>query len=101
MASSHKSARWLRIAVVLCVSMQLLLSGFARANAATQNPTPPPAPQQPQTPAPVAPAAGAQAPAAPTPPPQADKPFAEVIKDATPIQGLFTLYKKDESVYLE
>ncbi|MGH9897928.1 MAG: DUF5118 domain-containing protein, partial [Pyrinomonadaceae bacterium] len=42
---------------------------------------------------------GAPQQAAPQPPP--DKPFAEIIKDAEVIQGLFTIYRKDDKVYLE
>ena len=58
-------------------------------------------------------AAGAQTPAAPTdtnkpaadeskkPEPAVEKPFAELIKDASTITGLFSLYKTEEKVYLE
>src|SRR5262245_31010257 len=46
-----------------------------------------------------APAAGAQRPAQPEPP--KDKPFADIIKDAQVIKGLFTLYRTDEKVFLE
>jgi hypothetical protein len=35
----------------------------------------------------------------PDPPPE--KPFAELIKDATAIKGLFNLYRTEEKVYLE
>lgn len=99
MASSQEPARWLRLAVVLCVSMQLLFSGFSRANAATQNPLPPPS-DKPPAPADQKPA-GPPTPGAPGQPPQAEKPFADLIKEAKPIEGLFTLYKKDETTYLE
>jgi len=58
-------------------------------------------------------AAGAQTPAAPTdtnkpaadeskkPEPAVEKPFAELIKNASTITGLFSLYKTEEKVYLE
>ena len=63
--------------------------------------------QQPQQPSPAgpaaapatSPAAGAQRPATPEPP--KDKPFADVVKDAQVIKGLFTLYRTDEKVLLE
>src|SRR5262249_1045822 len=54
-----------------------------QAPPAGQQPAPPPAPGQ--TP--------------PAPPPE--KPFADVIKDAETIKGLFTLYRKDDKVWLE
>ena len=53
------------------------------------------------------PGAAAQQPAAPAgarpgaPEPPKDKPFAEVVKDAQVIKGLFTLYRTDEKVFLE
>jgi uncharacterized protein DUF4953/uncharacterized protein DUF5117/uncharacterized protein DUF5118 len=40
-----------------------------------------------------------QPPAQPAPP--TDKPFADIIKDAEVINGLFTLYRKDDKVWLE
>jgi hypothetical protein len=55
--------------------------------------------------------ASRQAPAAETKKPEADakkpdpppveKPFAELIKDAKPVNGLFTVYRTDDKVYLE
>jgi hypothetical protein len=36
-----------------------------------------------------------------SPPPGSPKPFAVVIKDATQTRGLFTLYQKDEKVWIE
>ncbi len=61
-------------------------------------------PQQPQQqPSPAAPAATAPAeqkkPATPEPP--KDKPFADIVKDAQVLKGLFTLYRTDEKVFLE
>lgn len=66
--------------------------------------------QQPQQPSPAAPttspaaqtaapAADPKKPAQPEPP--KDKAFAEVVKDAQVIKGLFTLYRTDEKVFLE
>ncbi len=52
--------------------------------------------QQPSTAAPQQPGAR---PATPEPP--KDKPFADIVKDAQVIKGLFTLYRTDEKVYLE
>ncbi len=40
-----------------------------------------------------------QTPPTPTPPPE--KPFADVIKDAEAVKGLFTLYSKEDKVWLE
>jgi hypothetical protein len=58
-----------------------------------------PNPTAQQTPAqPTAPA-DARKPAAPEPP--KDKPFAEIVKDAQVIKGLFTLYRTEEKVFLE
>jgi Met-zincin/Domain of unknown function (DUF5117)/Domain of unknown function (DUF5118) len=37
----------------------------------------------------------------PQPPPPAEKPFADVIKDAEVVKGLFTFYRKDDKVWLE
>src|SRR6185503_5131938 len=61
---------------------------------------------QPQQPSPAAaqpatsPAAQTAAkPAAPEPP--KEKAFADIVKDAQVIKGLFTLYRTDEKVYLE
>ena len=63
-------------------------------------------PQQPQQPqqqpgpaAPQAAAPDAKKPATPEPP--KEKAFAEIVKDAQVIKGLFTLYRTDEKVFLE
>src|SRR5688572_24108615 len=67
--------------------------------------------QQPQQPSPSGPAAApttSQA-ADPKKPPTADKPpeppkekaFADIVKDAQVIKGLFTLYRTDEKLFLE
>jgi hypothetical protein len=67
--------------------------------------------QQPEQPGPAAPtAAPAQtlaadqkkpATAEKPPEPPKDKPFAEIVKDAQVIKGLFTLYRTEEKVFLE
>lgn len=65
---------------------------------AAQQPQPQPSQQQQQ------PSSAAQQPAGArpaTPEPPKDKPFAEIVKDAQVIKGLFTLYRTDEKVYLE
>ena len=36
-----------------------------------------------------------------TPEPPKDKPFAEIVKDAQVVKGLFTLYRTDEKMFLE
>jgi hypothetical protein len=57
-------------------------------------------PQQQQSPAPQpAGATDAKKPGAPEPP--KEKAFADVVKDAQVIKGLFTLYRTDEKVFLE
>jgi hypothetical protein len=58
--------------------------------------------QQPQQPSPAAPPATDQKKSAEKPPePPKDKPFAEIVKDAQVVKGLFTLYRTDEKVFLE
>src|SRR6185369_13925236 len=65
--------------------------------------------QQPQQPSPAAPtaspatspAADQKKPAEKPPEPPKDKPFAEIVKDAQVIKGLFTLYRTEEKVFLE
>ena len=68
--------------------------------------------QQPQQPNPAAPATSpaatqtpatdAKKPATPDKPePPKDKAFADIIKDAQVVKGLFTLYRTDEKVFLE
>jgi len=64
-------------------------------------------PQQPAAPttspaAAQSPAADAKKPATPDKPePPKDKPFADIVKDAQVVKGLFTLYRTDEKVFLE
>lgn len=77
---------------LLCTSMLI-----AQQPPQQPNPSgPATAPAGTQTSAPVA---GAQKPAQPEPP--KDKPFADIVKDAQVIKGLFTLYRTDEKVFLE
>src|SRR5262245_39364702 len=63
--------------------------------------------QQPQqTAAPATSPAAAQTPAADakkpaTPEPPKDKAFADIVKDAQVIKGLFTLYRTEEKTFLE
>jgi len=66
--------------------------------------------QQPQQPSPTAPAAAQptapaaeqKKPATPDKPePPKDKAFADIVKDAQVVKGLFTLYRTDEKVFLE
>lgn len=91
----------------------LLIAGCASVSAPvpTLNPAAPPAtaaaasPADPAKPPPAAPSAAPPgAPPTGTPPagaPGALRPFADVIKDAKPIAGLFSLWQKDEKVWLE
>src|SRR5215207_8255753 len=63
--------------------------------------------QQPQQPSPAAPtvspaaATDTKKPAAEKPPEPKEKAFAEIVKDAQVVKGLFTLYRTDEKVFLE
>nr|WP_315488850.1 zinc-dependent metalloprotease [uncultured Rhodoferax sp.] len=67
------------------------------ATAWSQQVPPPPAPVQPASAA----APNAAPASAPRPDAAAPKPFAEVIKDAKVTPGFFTLYQKDEKVWIE
>ena len=88
----------------------LWLAGCASLAPATPSTPPAPAPvtttaanTAPRPPA-VAPAASGVPPGTPQPavaPPGSPAPFATVIKDTKKIDGLFTLYQKDEKVWLE
>ena len=78
-----------------------IIAAVVATSAATasgqQAPPPPAAPVQP-----ASAAAPSTAPAsAPRPDPAALKPFVEVIKDAKVTPGFFTLYQKDEKVWIE
>ena len=65
----------------------------------------PPLPPVPGTPTPGAAAPAAAPPAAPASAPRPDaaapKPFADIIKDAKVTPGYFTLYQKDDKVWIE
>ena len=50
---------------------------------------------------PAAPGAAASAPPAATPAPGAPPAFATVVKDAKPSEGLFTIWRKDEKIWIE
>lgn len=79
--------------VVSRVMATVLAASAAAACAQT-----PPAASVPPAPAATPPAAAASA---PRPDAAAPKPFAEVIKDAKVTPGFFTLYQKDEKVWIE
>jgi uncharacterized protein DUF4953/uncharacterized protein DUF5117/uncharacterized protein DUF5118 len=64
----------------------------------SQQPQPQPSPAAAPT---TSPAADAKKPAEKPPEPPKDKPFADVVKDAQVVKGLFTLYRTDEKVFLE
>ena len=70
-----------------------------------QTPPAPPVPPVPGSPAPSATPPAAAAPlaaaSAPRPDAAAPKPFAEIIKDAKVTPGYFTLYQKDDKVWIE
>jgi hypothetical protein len=93
---------------VTTLACALLLAGCASLAPPAATPTAAPAAAI-QMPAPAAaqpgviaklPAPGAQA-APPVAVPGAPRPFAEVIKDARQMSGLFTLWQKDDKVWLE
>ena len=84
MLSHLKRAHSFRRIIAIVILLQLPLSNAGQAAV--------PALQQPAQTA-------QSAPAAPEQPPL--KPFAEVVKEAEVLRGLFTLYRKDDKVYLE
>lgn len=98
MSHSHSAAQ-----KTFSASILLSLSLAVLAQAPMPAPTPPPTPAP--TPAPAAGTAPASvvnvAPTA-TPPaaPGAPRPYKEVIKDAKEIAGFFTVYEKDEKVWI-
>src|SRR5687768_7543897 len=69
------------------------------ALAVSAQPQPQPQQSPAASPATSPPAQGAQRPGAPEPP--KDKPFADIVKDAQVIKGLFTLYRTEDKVFLE
>ena len=83
----------LRNAVLMpALALALAGGGFATAQQPAPTPITPPAANG------APPPAGA--PPAPQPMPQ-PKPFKEVVKDAKEVPGFFTLYEKDEKVWIE
>ena len=82
-----------RIALLLSI---ILVSAFA---VPAQQPQPQPQQSPAAQPATSPVAQGAPRPGAPEPP--KDKPFADIVKDAQVVKGLFTLYRTDEKVFLE
>jgi hypothetical protein len=106
--ASHLSRRlrvWaaagLSVVLILSSALPVASAASGRDKAQTagaiveQQPTTPP--QQPGTPP-----AGAQPGQGPQTPPAPEKPFADLIKDAEAMEGLFTVYKtKDDKFYLE
>ena len=68
--------------------------GVPSGTVTAQPASPPPGSQQPVSPPPGSPAPGSQAPGSPPP-------FAVVIKGAVQTDGLFTLYQRDEKVWIE
>jgi hypothetical protein len=86
----------LRAAVALAFGTSLAAFGQAPA------PAPSPAPSQPLTPAPSSTAPGAPAAAAAAPPAAgAPRPFKDIVKDAKQTKGFFTLWQKDDKVWIE
>jgi hypothetical protein len=85
-----------RTVLSLVIAVALPAAAWAQAPSPPP-PVPAPAPGAPvtvvQVPVPGAPAAAPAAPGAP-------KPFKEVVKDAREIPGFFTLYEKDEKVWI-
>src|SRR5215216_1746874 len=83
----------------LLLSIPLLCSSMLFAQQPQPQQSPAAQPAQTAAPAGAQPAADAKKPAQPEPP--KDKAFAEVVKDAQVVKGLFTLYRTDEKVFLE
>ena len=88
---------------VIARVIAIVLAASAVAAGAQQMPPPPPPPATPAsaatTPAAAPPPAAAASAARPDA--AAPRPFAEVIKDAKVTPGYFTLYQKDEKVWIE
>ena len=85
---------WCRSFVAAGLAVLCVVSASAAPTAQT-----PAEPQKPEAPAGTTKPPAAPDTSKPTPPPE--KPFAELIKDAKAISGLFTLYQTEEKVYLE
>ncbi|HET9978443.1 MAG TPA: zinc-dependent metalloprotease [Burkholderiaceae bacterium] len=107
MNRSHSPTLWVRS--VLCAALGVLLAGCASVAAAPVKPAETVAQAGPTPPMPTPPAraASAAAPAASaaalpgSPPASTSPPFATVIRDAKKTDGLFTLWQKDERVWIE
>jgi len=85
------------LTLTACVTVPTIPEATAKSTAAAT-----PAPAKPQAPAASTPAAAAAAPPAARPgEPPPLRPFADVIKDAKEIKGLFTLWQKDEKLWIE
>ena len=93
---SHSFARVIRTKTL---TTSILLALSAATSAQTPVPSPAPAPGNSAPPAAAAPGLGAPA-ALPPAAVGAPKPFKEIIKDAKEIPGFFTLYQKDEKVWI-
>src|SRR5215510_9875592 len=77
------------------LSILLLCTSMLFDQQPSQQPSPSGSAAAPTT----SPAADQKKPAMPEPP--KDKPFADIVKDAQVVKGLFTLYRTDEKVFLE
>lgn len=84
-----------RIALLLSIVLVSTLVVPAQQPQPQPQPATSPAAQPATSPA----AQGAPRPGAPEPP--KDKPFADIVKDAQVIKGLFTMYRTEEKVFLE
>jgi hypothetical protein len=92
----------LRRPVFLIVPALAVLGGCASMKAPVSQAQAAPAAPQAQAPAAAPrPAGAASGPAAAAPAPGAPRPFADVIKDARRMDGLVTLWQKDDKVWLE
>lgn len=87
-----------RLGALAALALVSFLAGCAGVVARNANGEPPHAVA---SAAPGAPAPAAPGTAAPTPTPSPHKAFADVIKDAKEEKGLFTLYRKDDRVWIE
>lgn len=87
-----------------CASMAPISAGNRAAAASAASAASSPSSNAPLAANAVGPSASGVAPGTPqpaSPPPGSPQPFAAVIKDAKKTDGLFTLYQKDEKVWIE
>lgn len=89
----NSTASFRKKSIPFLISSLLASGGMSLASAQTPTATPPAGASNGT--------AAAGAPAAARPDAAAPKPFAEIIKDAKRIPGYFTLYQKDEKVWIE